>query len=190
MVDSLLTDNEVVNTDNDVVNCLSPRYGDAVETSQGARLALLLLGSFTTMVEEVVAELARQGHPGVTVTHEFALRAIDEGANDASALGRRLGVSKQAAAKTITALEQLGYVERVAHPSDARRKELRVTSRGYEMDAIGGATFDKLRERWQASIGSQHARATENALRELNGGEPRGPWGPPSASRSGITTTR
>jgi hypothetical protein len=49
------------------------------------------------MVVEVVAELTRQGHPEVTATHEFALRAIDDGANDASALGRRLGVSKQAA---------------------------------------------------------------------------------------------
>ena len=56
-----------------------------------------------------------------------------------------------------------------------------MTARGYEMHAIGGATFDKLRKRWQASIGSQHVRATENALRELNGGEPRGPWGSASA---------
>jgi DNA-binding MarR family transcriptional regulator len=182
------TDNEVVNIDNSVVNFPPPGYSDAVETSKGARLALLLLESFTAMAEEVVAELARQGHPGVTVTHEFALRAIDEGANDASALGRRLEVSKQAAAKTITALEHLGYVERVTDPNDARRKELRVTARGYEMQAIGGATFDKLRKRWQASIGSQRVRATENALRELNAGEPRGPRG--SASRAGITTTR
>jgi DNA-binding MarR family transcriptional regulator len=138
------------------------------------------------MVEEVVAELTRQGHPGVTATHEFALRAIDEGANDASALGRRLGVSKQAAAKTIAAHEHLGYVERVADPKDARRKELRVTARGYEMQAIGGATFDKLRERWQASIGGQQASATENALLELNGGEPRGPWR--STSNAGISS--
>jgi DNA-binding MarR family transcriptional regulator len=167
-----------------------PGYRVAVETSEGARLALLLLESFHAMVGEVHAELARQGHPGVTATHEFALRAIDEGASDASALGRRLEVSRQAAAKTIAALEHLGYVEREADPDDARRKELRVTARGYEMQAIGGAAFDKLRERWQASVGSQQVRATENALRELNGGEPRGPWRAASASRAGITTTR
>jgi DNA-binding MarR family transcriptional regulator len=153
------------------------RYGHAVETSQGARLALLLLGGFTAMVEEVHAELARQGHPGVTATHEFALSAIEEGADDASALGRRLGVSRQAAAKTITALEHLGYIERVADPADARRKELRVTARGYEMHTIGGAAFDELRQRWQASVGSHQVSVTEEALRELNGGEPHRPWG-------------
>jgi hypothetical protein len=37
-----------------------------------------------------------------------ALRAIDTGADTASELGRRLSVSKQAAAKTLAALQRLG----------------------------------------------------------------------------------
>jgi len=80
--------------------------------SQGAELALLLLGGFHSMVDVVVDELDRRGHPGVRPVHEFALRAIDGGADTASELGRRLDVSKQAAAKTIAALQRLGYVER------------------------------------------------------------------------------
>jgi DNA-binding MarR family transcriptional regulator len=152
-----------------------------VETSRGARLALLLLEGFNSMAAEVVAELARQGHPGVTPTHEFTLRAVDEGATDASAVGRRLGVSKQAAAKTIAALDHLGYLARATDPNDARRKELRVTARGYEMQAIGAATFDDLRTRWLAGIGEEQAIATENALLALNGGEPRRPWGTAAA---------
>ena len=86
-------------------------------------------------------------------------------------------MSKQAAAKTIAALGHLGYVERTTDPTDARRKALRVTARGYEMHAIGGATFDRLRERWRASVGVQRANLTETALLALSGGEPRGPWG-------------
>ena len=82
--------------------------------SHGAELALLLLGGFHSMVDEVVPQLEARGHAGVTPVHEFALRAIDGGADTASELGRRLSVSKQAAAKTITALEQLGYVAREA----------------------------------------------------------------------------
>ncbi len=188
MVASLPIDNKVVNLDNKVHEHRSRRYLVAVETSQGARLARLLLETFTAMVEEVRAELARQGHPGVTATLEFALAAIDEGANDASALGRRLDVSRQAAAKTITALESLGYVERVADPGDARRRELRVTARGYEMHTIGTAVFDQVRQRWQAGIGSHRLSVTENALRDINGGEPRNPWGHASASHAGSTT--
>ena len=51
------------------------------------------------MVDEVVAELERRGHPGVRPGHGFALRAIDGGADTAAELGRRLSVTKQAAAK-------------------------------------------------------------------------------------------
>jgi DNA-binding MarR family transcriptional regulator len=40
--------------------------------------------------------------------------------NSASSLGRSLGVSRQAAAKSIAALEELGYVERQTDPRDAR----------------------------------------------------------------------
>lgn len=152
-----------------------------VESSSGARLALLLIDGFTAMVEDVVDVLAEQGHPGVTATLEFALHAIDDGASDASALGRRLGVSKQAAAKSIAALEQLGYVERVPHPKDARRKQLRVTTRGYEMSTLGGAAFDDLRERLRRSIGTDRLETVEAALTELARGRRHGgdaPAGP------------
>lgn len=153
-----------------------------METSPGARLALLLLGGFDAMVEQVVAELAAAGHPGVSASLEFALRAIDTGADDASALGRRLGVSRQAAAKSIAALADLGYVERLDDPEDARRKRLRVTARGHEMSAIGGAAFDALRERWRTTIGTEQLERTEAALLELTGGrlhDDRGPGGAP-----------
>ncbi len=142
-----------------------------MERSKGAELAQLLLAGFTTMVDEVIAELERRGHPGVTATHEFALRAIDEGARSASELGRALGVSKQAAAKTIAALELLGYIDRETDPSDARRKELRVTARGYDMSTTGGKLFDELRGRWSVKIGGKRLEALEAELAELRSPE-------------------
>ena len=59
--------------------------------------------------------------------HEFAIRGDHQGADTASELGRRLSITKQAAAKTIAVLEERGYVAREADPSDARRKRLHVT---------------------------------------------------------------
>jgi DNA-binding MarR family transcriptional regulator len=144
-----------------------------MENTRGARLALLLLENFNAMAAEIAEELAQRGHPGVTATVHFALRAIDKDADNASALGRRLGISRQAAAKSIAALENLGYVERVKDPKHARRKQLHVTSRGYEMDALGGKLFDELLDRWQTTIGRQQLEIMEQALLKLNGGEPR-----------------
>ena len=121
--------------------------------SEGAELALLLLGGFHSMVDEVVMELDSRGHAGVRPAHAFALRAIDAGADTASELGRRLSVTKQAAAQTIAALEQLGYVDRELDPRDGRRKRVQVTCRGHEMLEIGQASFQRVRERWAAQIG-------------------------------------
>jgi DNA-binding MarR family transcriptional regulator len=135
--------------------------------SQGADLALLLLGGFHSMVDDVVVGLTSRGHAGVRPVHEFALRAIDAGADTASELGRRLSVSKQAAAKTIAALQQLGYVDRDTDPSDARRRRVRVTPRGYELMTIGSALFDDVRERWAAQIGAPQLDALQAQLGRL-----------------------
>jgi DNA-binding MarR family transcriptional regulator len=135
--------------------------------SPGANLALLLLSGFHTMVDEVTGELERRGHPGVRPVHEFALRAVDDGATTASELARRLDVSRQAAAKTIAALEGLGYVERVDDPQDARRKRLQVTDHGHDLMSVGGALFDDVRERWSAEIGARELHALEAHLGRL-----------------------
>lgn len=119
------------------------------------------------MVAEVVEDLATRGHPGVTATLEFALVAVNGGAIDASSLGRALGVSKQAAAKTIVTLEQLGYVRRESDSSDARRKRLVVTERGDEMTSLGAAAFDRLRDRWADTIGLAEVERAESALGRL-----------------------
>lgn len=139
----------------------------AMPPSPGAELALLLLGGFHAMTDEVIAELEARGHPGVRPVHEFALRSIDAGAATASGLGRRLAVSKQAAAKTIAALERLGYVELGPDPDDARRKRIMVTDRGHEMMAIGASLFDAVRERWATQMGPRRLAQLETGLAQV-----------------------
>ena len=80
-------------------------------------------------------------------------------------------MSKQAAAKTIAGLEQLGYVSREADAGDGRRKRVRVTSRGHEMVTIGAALFEEVRERWAAEIGEDELDALEAHLRRLLPGD-------------------
>lgn len=135
-----------------------------MDTSPGAQLAKLLLSTFTALVDVVVAELEREGHPGVTATHAFALEAIDDGAQSASELARMLGVSRQAAAKTIAALEELHYLDRHDDPEDARRKRLTVTARGNEMISIGARTFDTMRDQAAERVGVRKLESAERVL--------------------------
>jgi DNA-binding MarR family transcriptional regulator len=138
----------------------------------GADLALLLIGGFRVLVDDAIEELAKRGYEDVRPVHDFAMRAIAAGADNASELGRRLSISKQAAAKTVAALEERGYVARGADPRDARRKHLEVTALGFEVMRVGEAVFDELRDKWKQKIGTKQLERLEADLAALVGASP------------------
>jgi DNA-binding MarR family transcriptional regulator len=135
----------------------------------GADLALLLLGGYRRLVDTAVAELAERGFEDFRPIHDFAMRAIASGADNASELGRRLSVSKQAAAKTITVLLERGFVVRDIDPGDARRKRLEVTQRGFEAMREGEAIFDRLRDQLSQRLGDGVLEQLEANLTTLVG---------------------
>ncbi|ETA07796.1 MULTISPECIES: MarR family winged helix-turn-helix transcriptional regulator [Gordonia] len=138
-----------------------------MDVSHGAQFARMLVETFDAMTREVTEKLTEAGHAGLTVSNELAMEAIEEGAGNAASLARHLGVSRQAAAKTISTLEGLGYVERAADTDDARRKSLQITAHGREAIAIGSAAFEQIRVRWEAAVGAHRAAETEDGLRAL-----------------------
>ncbi len=137
----------------------------------GFELPLRLLLGFRVLIDDLHAELARQGHPDVRPMHGFALQAIGRDGATAVELGRRLGVSKQAAGKTVDTLERLGYVARAADPGDARRKVVRLTERGVDCLARSARIFDILRARWAEVIGPERLLAMEADLRKVTPAE-------------------
>ncbi|GAA1283086.1 MarR family transcriptional regulator [Planotetraspora silvatica] len=139
------------------------------EDRPGFELPLLLLAGFRALIDRLHAELARQGHPDMRPVHGFAMQAVGLDGASATELGRRLGVSKQAAGKTVDRLEELGYVERVDDPVDGRRKLIRLTPRG--VDALGRSAiiFDELRADWAAALGVDRLADLEDALRTAVG---------------------
>lgn len=139
-------------------------------TRKGADLALLLLGGFRQLADGAGAELSRRGYPELRPSQEFALRAISGGANSASELGRRLSISKQAAAKTISVLEERGFVGRLDDATDSRRKLLTVTPLGHKVMAQGEAIFDELRAAWALKIGEPALDRLQSELSILVGG--------------------
>ena len=133
----------------------------------GADLALLLLGGFRALADDASEELARRGHRRIRPVHDFAIRTIDAGADTASELADRLGVSKQAAAKTTGFLEERGYISSETDPRDSRRRRFTVTGEGHALLRTGEQVFDELRERWAQRIGATELEHLEDALSEL-----------------------
>ncbi|KAB1907462.1 MarR family winged helix-turn-helix transcriptional regulator [Micromonospora tulbaghiae] len=133
----------------------------------GFALPLLLLAGFRTLVDDLHAELAHQGHPELRPAHGFVLQAVGPAGTTASDLGQRLGVSKQAAGKTVDRLVALGYLERVDDPADARRKLVRMTAKGRDGLHRSAVVFDELRDRWAATLGADRVDAIEDDLRRM-----------------------
>jgi DNA-binding MarR family transcriptional regulator len=133
----------------------------------GFELPLRLFLGFRVLIDELHAELARQGHPDMRPMHGFVFQAIGAEGTTAVELGRRLGISKQAAGKTIDSLERLGYVERGPDPRDARRKMVRLTDRGIDSLARSARIFDDLRAGWAKTLGEERLRAMEADLRKV-----------------------
>ncbi|GAB7038478.1 MULTISPECIES: MarR family winged helix-turn-helix transcriptional regulator [Catenuloplanes] len=137
------------------------------EPVNGWELALLLFGGFRTLVDALHAELAAQGHPHARPVHGFAMQAIGRRGATGTELGRRLGVSKQAAGKTVDRLIALGYAERADDPHDARRKIVRLTPHGLDCLARSARIFDTLRASWAARLGPDRVADLESALRTV-----------------------
>ena len=135
----------------------------------GYLLAFRLLQGFRVLIDALHAELARQGHPEMRPVHGFVLQALGAEGATAVELGSRLGVTKQAAAKHVEALERLGYVRRDADPSDARRKPIRLTARGNDALNRSARIFDALHADWAARLGADRLRALEDDLSTVAG---------------------
>ena len=130
-----------------VSNANEPDEGEPYESAQpstyGFELPLLLFGGFRSIIDELHGELARRGHPNLRPAHGFALQAIGLRGATATEAGRRLGISKQAAGKTIDRLTELGYVQKAGDDQDRRRKLVRITPRGRDALAMSAMIFEQ-----------------------------------------------
>jgi DNA-binding MarR family transcriptional regulator len=133
----------------------------------GYELPLLLFAGFRALIDDLHAELARRGHPDVRPAYGYAMQAIGVRGATASEIGRRLGVTKQAAGKTVDRLEALGYVERADDPADARRKLIQLTPRGIDSLTQAAEIFDQLRAGWAQKLGEERLAVVEASLRTV-----------------------
>lgn len=137
----------------------------------GGELIFRLLGAFRDLVDAMHDELARRGHPDVRPGHGFALQAIAPAPVTGSELAGRLGVTKQAAGRTLDLLVERGYVERTEDPADARRRLVVLTPTGREVLAISAEVLERRRADWAQRVGPARFAVLEDCLRAITGGE-------------------
>jgi len=130
----------------------------------------MLATAFRQAVEMAHVQLVAEGHPEARPAHGFALQAIGAGSTAGEVAGR-LGVSKQAAAKTIAGLESAGYVARGSDVRDGRRRLVVPTERGRDLLERSAEAFETVLADWSRSVGEREMAASFATLRAAVGDE-------------------
>ncbi|WP_030332863.1 MarR family winged helix-turn-helix transcriptional regulator [Streptomyces sp. NRRL B-1381] len=146
------------------------KVNQVVDTRNGFELPLLLFAGFRSIIDALHRDLAEHGHPETRPVYGFALQAVGRDGAAIGEIGRRLGVSKQAAGKTVEKLEGLGYVERAPDPADGRRTLIRLTPHGVDLLTRSAEGFDRLRAEWSRALGADRLAALEEDLRTMDPG--------------------
>lgn len=102
---------------------------------------------------------AAAGLDGIRPAQAVALVPLATGGLHASDLAERLGVSRQAVAQAVTALERHGYVIRGPNPDDARTRIIELTPRGRQSLRVMRSTALELEASWEQKLG--HRRLGE-----------------------------
>lgn len=117
--------------------------------------AVLLRDAFVALNDLVINALGREGHPEIRPAHAAVFQYLDDDGTTVSALAERAQMTKQAMGELVLRLEGMGYLERVADPTDRRAKLVRPTARGRAVIVIAQREGEELERRLAALLGRE-----------------------------------
>lgn len=112
-------------------------------------------------------ELAALGLGDLRFSHGYVFQHLIEGEPTIGELAAKLGLTQQAASKSIAELERLGYTERVPDPADARARRVRLTARGHHAITTTRQLRAALENRLTETCGQDRLSEARSVLTEL-----------------------
>lgn len=110
---------------------------------------------------------AAGGHEALKARYGFVFQHLIAGPLPISALAERLGVTQQAASKTVAEMAGAGYLTRTPDPGDARVRLVALSDRGRRAVADGRAARTELAAALQHRLGPRTAATLRRALLEV-----------------------
>jgi DNA-binding MarR family transcriptional regulator len=130
-------------------------------------LARLFAVVYRLLIDGLHERLAERGWLDVRPAFGFVLLALRDGPQSLRDLPGVLGTSKQAVSKLVDAMVATGYVERAAHPGDARAKRVELSDRGRALLTAVEVIYAELEAEWARTLGEQRLSALRSDLQTV-----------------------
>ncbi len=143
---------------------------DPTETTGLAGDALgALLPRLADYILLSLMELTREkGHAGLKISFGQVLPFIGASGGRIQQIARLHDVSKQAISAIAMELEELGYLERESHPSDARQVLLQFTPKGRDLIADSVRSAEELEALFTQIVGERDMATLRKVVRDLH----------------------
>jgi DNA-binding MarR family transcriptional regulator len=138
-----------------------------VPDDEKINLGLLLYIPYRAMESRIFAALAEAGFDDFTPAQARVFQRIAPGGSRLTDLAEQAQITKQSAGFLVDQLERAGYVERVADPSDARARLVRVAERGAKAVPVAASIVAGIEDEWAAHLGRQRIGQLRQLLSRL-----------------------
>ncbi len=130
-------------------------------------LARLFLSATGVLVDELHEGLAARGWRDVRHSWGFVMGRLNAGPASVNDLAAFLGVSKQAASKTVEHMQANGLVRMAPHPDDGRQKIVAMTSEGERFRRDVEEIYHQVESAWAERIGRDELERMRSHLTAL-----------------------
>jgi DNA-binding MarR family transcriptional regulator len=107
------------------------------------------------------------GFQDLSIAQSRLMMGIDGDGTRLNVLAARAQIAKQTATGLVNKLEQAGYVERVADPSDRRARLVRMTPRAEAVLPLARAEEERIEAEWRAHLGDERMDQLREGLTAL-----------------------
>jgi len=133
-------------------------------------VGILLRDPLQEIVERVSAGLAAAGFDDLRPAHTVVFQHIEADGSRLTDLADRAQITKQSMGYLVDYLEERGYVERRADPTDRRATLIVLTERGWDQVRAALAIIASIEKEWTRRLGKRRMEELRSALTELRSG--------------------
>ena len=111
--------------------------------------------------------LTAAGFHDLAPAHRVVMATIAFDGARITEMAERARITRQAMSQLVSELEDLGYVERIADPSDRRAKLVMLTDHGRAAVDVAVEALHRLEREWTRKLGRERMRELRASLEEI-----------------------